>query len=154
MARSRGADICCRARRRLEACDTSDGRDETAETETLGGPDGAEGLDWYRLLAGVWDGPDIVGGAFWNCVDDDPFSGSHVVHPPNLSDESNLELDAGWGAGDYLWDETAALQPGTYQVDLWANPGELRPYGSYIPASPISGAAESMSMLWLARVRR
>ena len=43
----------------------------------------------------------------------------------------------GWGAEDYLWNLTAQLEPGIYQVTFWANPGELNPYGSHIPASPI-----------------
>ena len=41
------------------------------------------------------------------------------------------------GEGDYLWDETAQLESGCYLLEFWANPGELAPYGSHIPASPI-----------------
>ena len=74
------------------------------------------GVYGYRLLAGVWDDSpgarDLVGGAFWTMVDSDPFSTEDVVHPPYLGDDEPDDGD-GWGAGDYLWDETARLEPGT-----------------------------------------
>jgi hypothetical protein len=92
---------------------------------------GAEG---YRLLAGVWSETDFVGGAFWTHIDNDPFSGADVVHPPNDADNGDYET---WGEGDYLWDQTARLEPGTYRIEFWANPGELAPYGSHIPAGTI-----------------
>jgi len=97
--------------------------------------------DWsdaegYELLAAVWDGSDIVGGAFGTRIDTDPFSGSDVVHPPDWSSDDSAEPDdepRRWFADDYQWNETARLQPGTYRIDLWANPDELKPYGSMIP---------------------
>ncbi len=97
---------------------------------------GAEG---YRLLAGVWsESGHLVGGAFWTRIDSDPFSGEDVVHPPfwgeDGSDEAN---DEGWGAGDYLWEETARLVPGSYRIDFWANPGELASYGSHVATGAI-----------------
>jgi hypothetical protein len=85
-------------------------------------------------LAGVWSETDLVGGAFWTLIDNDPFSGADVVHPPSHADNGNYET---WGEGDYLWDQTARLEPGTYRVEFWANPGELAPYGSHIPAGAI-----------------
>lgn len=119
------------------AC-TSDGRDEAAVTGTVTiAIEGAEGLVGYRVLAGVWEGPDIVGGAFWIIADSDPFTATDVVHPPNWDDDPSGDTEDGWGASDYLWDETAALAPGTYQIEFWANPGELQPFGSMIPADPI-----------------
>jgi hypothetical protein len=98
---------------------------------------GAEG---YELLAGVWDGSDIVGGAFGTRIDTDPFSASDVVHPTEWSSDDSAEPDdetRRWFVDDYQWDETARLQPGTHRIDLWANPDELKPYGNMIPRSPI-----------------
>jgi hypothetical protein len=92
------------------------------------------GVEGYRLLAGVWSETDLVGGAFWTHIDNDPFSDADVVHPPNLADDNDYET---WGEGDYLWDQTARLEPGTYRIEFWANPGELAPYGSHIPAGAI-----------------
>jgi len=101
-------------------------------------------VEGYRLLAGVWTedydpedpqtGP-LVGGAFWTIIDSDPFSGEDVVHPPAIPNTGS-EVRS-WGAEDYLWAETAELEPGSYRIDFWANPGELAPYGSHIPAEPI-----------------
>ena len=103
--------------------------------------DGVPDMEGYQLLAGVWSeaaDPPLVGGAFWTIIDSDPFSDSDRVHPPIYPnpDVDNSETE-GWGADDYFWDLTAQLKPGRYQIDLWANPGELSPYGSHIPASPI-----------------
>ena len=103
--------------------------------------DGVSGMEGYRLLAGVLsetaDSP-LVGGAFWTIIDSDLFSDSDPVHPPiDTSQDSDVSGDEDWGADDYFWDLTAQLEPGRYQIDLWANPGELSPYGSHIPASPI-----------------
>jgi len=105
------------------------------------------GVEGYRLLAVVWSKDDddrgtfweLAGGAFWTMIDSDPFSGEDVVHPPLWGDdrrdvESWVES---WGAGDYAWERTASLEPGTYRIDFSANPGELKPYGSYVPAEPI-----------------
>ncbi len=91
---------------------------------------GAEG---YRLLAIAHRETGLVGGAFWTIIDSDPFSGSDVVHPPSDGDgESDTEA---WGDDAYLWNETAKLEPGEYQILFAANPGELAPYGSHIPAA-------------------
>lgn len=97
------------------------------------------GVSGYRLLAGVRTGGDageIVGGAFWTIIDSDPFSGEDVVHPAYHGDVEPEGAET-WAEGDYLWDETALLEPGTYVIDFWANPGELAPYGSHLPAEPI-----------------
>jgi hypothetical protein len=92
-----------------------------------------EGVEGYRLLAG-FNG----GGAFWTIIDSDPWSGEDVVHPPYWGEgEYDGGRDDGWGAGDYMWDQTAQLEPGSYSIQFWANPGELAPYGSHIPAEPI-----------------
>lgn len=103
------------------------------------------GMEGYRLLAGVWsldaDRP-LVGGAFWTIIDSDPFTDTDRVHPPvdpDIDTEIDWELLAveGWAADDYLWNITAQLEPGAYEVTLWANPGELAPYGSHIPGGTI-----------------
>lgn len=98
---------------------------------------GWSGVQGYRLLAVVWsaDYTDLVGGAFWTFIDSDPFSGEDVVHPPAIPNPRSGVRS--WGSEDYLWAETAELEPGTYRIDFWANPGELAPYGSHIPAEPI-----------------
>jgi hypothetical protein len=94
-------------------------------------------VEGYRLLAAVSCDADLVGGAFWTLVDSDPFSSEDLIHPPfDGGDPPGVEYES-WGEDDYLWDETAQLEPGTCEVTFWANPGELAPYGSYIPAEPI-----------------
>lgn len=101
------------------------------------GVENLSGVEGYRLLAGVWSGFELVGGAFWILIDSDPFSGEDVVHPPfEGEDPPGVEYES-WGEGDYLWSETAQLEPGTCEVTFWANPGELDPYGRHIPAGPI-----------------
>jgi hypothetical protein len=95
-----------------------------------------EGMDGYRVLAVVWGDEDLEGGAFWRRVDADPWSGEDVVHPPAF--RSDLTGDLGgtaWGDDDYWWDETAELEPGTYRIEITANPGEIIPFGSHIPAA-------------------
>jgi hypothetical protein len=94
----------------------------------------------YRLLAGVFaatgDSP-LVGGALWTHVDGDPFSDRDRVHPPAVPNPRTEFSDiVGWGGEDYFWNETAQLAPGRYRVVLWANPGELAPFGSHIPSNP------------------
>jgi sugar lactone lactonase YvrE len=100
--------------------------------------DGWEGVEGYRLLAGVWDESfNLVGGAFWTIIDSDPYSATDITHPPFSGDDPpGVEYET-WGEGDYLWDQTALLEPGNYQIDFWANPGELAPYGHALPSSPI-----------------
>jgi hypothetical protein len=98
-------------------------------------------MEGYRLLAGVWsetgDTP-LVGGAFWTIIDTDPFSDTDRVHPPIIPNPDREARDVeGWAANDYFWNETAQLEPGSYRIDIWANPGDLAPYGSHIPSSPI-----------------
>lgn len=97
------------------------------------------GLDDHRVLAVVWHPVHhLVGGAFWVRVDSDPYSASDVMHPISWSDEpSHLDEVDGWGADDYLWDETATLRPATYRLEVFAHPGELTPYGRLVPADPI-----------------
>jgi hypothetical protein len=119
---------------------TTDPATATAGTINLS-VENLSGMEGYRLLAGVWSqthDPPVVGGAFWTVIESDPFTDSDRVHPaadPNPRTEvSEVE---GWAAEDYLWDLTAQLEPGTYQVYYWANPGELDPYGSHVPAGPI-----------------
>jgi hypothetical protein len=102
------------------------------------------GVEGYRLLAVVWTedfdpddsstGP-LVGGAFWTMIDRDSFSGEDVVHP--LAWPNPRSGVRSWGAEDYLWTETAQFEPGTYRIEFYANPGELKPYGSHLPAEPI-----------------
>jgi hypothetical protein len=111
----------------------------TATTGTINlSVENLSGMEGYRLLAGVWSethDPSLVGGSFWTIIDRDPFTDTDLVHPaafPNPRTEVT-EVE-GWGAEDYLWDLTAQLEPGTYRVSYWANPGELKPYGSHIPA--------------------
>lgn len=111
---------------------------DTAVTGTIRlSADGLLGMEGYRLLAGVWSetaDPPLVGGAFWTLIDSDPFTDSDLVHPPAYPNpRSEVSEVEGWGAEDYLWNQTAQLEPGTYQVTFWANPGELAPYGSHIP---------------------
>ncbi len=103
--------------------------------------EGISGLQGHRLLAGVWsetaDDP-LVGGAFWTIIDSDPFTDTDFVHPPIVPNPRSEDWEIeGWGADDYFWGQTAQLAPGRYQINVWANPGELAPYGSHIPASPI-----------------
>lgn len=101
--------------------------------------EGWEGLAGYRLLAVVErltgsTGFDLKGGAFWTLIDSDPFSAEDVVHPTIPFDpdrEGQPFVD------EYSWDETARLEPGTYRIHLWANPGELYPYGKYYPRAPV-----------------
>jgi len=113
----------------------------TAATGTITvAVEGLADMVGYRLLAGVFaetgDAP-LVGGAFWTHVDGDPFSDRDRVHPPAVPNPRTESSDVvGWGGEDYFWNETAQLAPGRYQVVLWANPGELAPYGSHIPADP------------------
>ncbi len=101
--------------------------------------DEVSGLDDHRVLALVWQPVHhLAGGAFWLRVDSDPFSARDVMHPVSWSDEpSPVDEEDGWGADDYLWDETATLRPGTYRVEVYAHPGELIPFGRLIPADPI-----------------
>jgi hypothetical protein len=108
------------------------------------------GVEGYQLLAGVWaqesdpDAIPLVGGAFWTLINSDPFSAEDVVHPPvDPYGENPREGDYyTWGAYDYLWEERAWLDPGSYRITFWANPDVLRPYGSHIPASPIERTCE------------
>jgi len=98
------------------------------------------GVEGYQLLAGVRNGSDIVGGAFGTRIESDPFSGGDVVHPPEWSPPDSAEPHDDvrfWFADDYRWNQTARLQPGTYRIDFWANPYELKPYGNMIPSLPI-----------------
>jgi len=114
----------------------------TAATGTINlSVEGLSGMEGYRLLAGVWsesqDAP-LVGASFWTIIDGDPFTDNDSVHPPaDPNPRTEVSEVEGWGAEDYLWNLTAQLEPGMYQVTFWANPGELNPYGSHIPASPI-----------------
>ena len=96
------------------------------------------GVEGYRFLAVVWsESGEGGGGAFWTLIDSDPFSGEDVVHPMFWGEDVE-EVDVeDWGAGDYLWEETARLEPGTYRIDFFANPGNLAPYGSHIPAGSV-----------------
>jgi len=103
--------------------------------------DALSGMEGYRILAGVWSETSelpLVGGSFWTIVDTAPFSDNDRVHPPIFPNpDTQLDDHGGWAADDYFWDSVAQLAPGRYRIDIWANPGELRPFGSHIPASPI-----------------
>ena len=115
---------------------------ETAVTGTVTIElDALSGMEGDRILAVVWSevsDPSLVGGAFWTIVNTDPFSDKDRVHPPIFP---NPDTEAGevegWAADDYFWSEAAQLAPGRYQIDIFANPDELKPFGSHIPASPI-----------------
>ena len=99
--------------------------------------DGWEGVEGYRLLAGVGCDSGQGGGAFWTIIDSGAYSGEDVVHPMfSGEDQPDVEYES-WGEGDYLWDETAQFEPGTCEITFWANPGELAPYGSHVPAGAI-----------------
>ena len=102
--------------------------------------EGWEGVEGYRVLAiaGGGDG-DLVymlpGAAFWLDVGSDPFTATDVLHPPAWP-SPGLDADD-WAADDYLWDLTARINPGRYQLTFSANPGTIDTYGSHIPAGPI-----------------
>lgn len=124
----------------IRVTDISDGICDPGSAGADAGPimisiDDWSGVEGYRLLAGVFSevSGELVGGAFWTMVDSDPFSITDVVHPPFWGEDEAEDYES-WGAGDYLWEETALLEPGTYRITFWANPGELKPYGSHIPA--------------------
>lgn len=115
---------------------------ETAVTGTVTIElDALADMEGYRILAVVWSeisDPNLVGGAFWTIVDTDPFSDNDRVHPPIIPNpDTGIGDVEGWAADDYFWNEVAQLAPGRYQIDIFANPGELRPYGSHIPSDPI-----------------
>ena len=128
----------------LAACGDDDGPRITTEAITPASPETAdigtltvaiedwEGVEGYRLFATVWSGryDELVGGVFWTHVDSDPFTAEDVVHPVADGNEAGFE-------DDYAWDETATLEPGMYSIDLYANPVELAPFGSHLPAEPI-----------------
>jgi hypothetical protein len=123
----------------LAGCNEGDAGGDVTGTGTITiSVENWSGVEGYRLLAVAGGyGNDLGGGAFWTLIDSDPFSAEDVVHPPFLG-EDVVEVDVeDWGTGDYLWEETARLEPGTYRIDFWANPGNVAPYGSHIPASPI-----------------
>ena len=100
----------------------------------------------YRVLAVVWDGVPgqsrVVGGAFWWMNDEG--NGGNVVHPPNegggdtageIEDDSVAEPDEAdeprrapdWITQAFLPTKTAHIEPGTYTIEVWANPSELTP---------------------------
>lgn len=88
------------------------------------------GVDGHRLFAVVDDGYSVVGGAFWIRVDGDPFTGRDLVHPYKRNISGGI-------AEEYLWGETARLEPGPYQVTLYLDPVGLFPFGHALPRSPI-----------------
>ena len=93
----------------------------------------------YRVLAVVWDGaPDdgnLVGGAFWWTADEG--KGRDGVHPPNEgdadavgevpSDDEEPRRAPDWVNRAFLPTETVRIEPGTYSIEVWANPIELTP---------------------------
>lgn len=100
----------------------------------------------YRVLAVVWDGaPEeliLVGGAFWWMGDEG--HGGDGLHPPNegdsetageVEDDSVAEGDVvaepvrapDWVDQAFLPTETVRIEPGTYAIEVWANPTELTP---------------------------
>ena len=120
---------------------------ETAVTGTVTIElDALSGMEGYRILAVVWSetsDPNLDGGAFWTIVDTDPFSDNDRVHPPIFPNHDTEAGDVeGWAADDYFWDSVAQLEPGRYRIDVFANPGELKPFGSHIPASPVERSCE------------
>lgn len=104
-----------------------------------------------RVLAVVWSAHDelnLVGGAFWRLNDEG--NGGDGVHPPDagdgagdLEDDSIADQDrdeeprpvADWVDRAFVPAETVRLEPGTYTVEVWANPNGLPPSDDpYIPA--------------------
>lgn len=124
-------------------CADGDGEPATTEGSIELAVEGWSGVEGYRLLALTWDAKgELMGGSFWAMVGDDPFTVSDTVHPPYEGDEEAPEGE-GWGAGDYVWDERVRFEPGTYRVEFYAHPGEIPPYGSHIPASPVERRCET-----------
>lgn len=122
---------------------------QTTGTISVGRAEGQQDLPElidYRVLAVVWDGPpdelNMVGGAFWRA--DDHGHGGDGVHPPNEGDrDTAVEIEddsvAGgdepdeprrapdWVDRAFLPKEIVRIEPGTYTIEVWANPGELTP---------------------------
>lgn len=110
----------------------------------------------YRILAVVWDGlPDegnLVGGAFWWMNDEG--NGGDGVHPANQgddntareipSDEDEPRRVPDWVARAFLPTETVRIEPGTYTIEVWANPSELTPSAN--PRIPAESAERSCSI--------
>lgn len=104
-------------------------------------------LNEYQVLAVVWDGyPDeanLIGGASWSI--DEGGNGAGVVHPLDEGDvaaagddEEDLQPDdpdfsdeppqpGEWVSQAFLSARAAQLEPGTYTIEVWANPIELTP---------------------------
>lgn len=131
---------------------------QTTGIVSVGHEDG-EGLPElidYRVLAVVWDGaPDnlnLVGGAFWWM--DDEGNGGDGVHPPNEGggdtarklppDDAEPRRAADWVTGAFLPVETVRIEPGTYTVEVWANPNELTPSAN--PAIPAEANERNCTM--------
>ena len=110
----------------------------------------------YRVLAVVWTGApddrDLVGGAFWWM--DDEGTGGDGVHPPSDGDtagdvEDDLELDdpdvpeeprraPDWVARAFEPAEAMRFAPGTYTIEVWADPSGLFPSANpRVPAETV-----------------
>lgn len=105
----------------------------------------------YRVLAVVWDGtpdnPNLVGAGFWWVGDDG--NGGDGIHPPRDGAIEEIEDDGGndgdvdaeprrpadWVDDAYLLPDTVRIEPGTYTIEVWANPNGLSPSANpYVPA--------------------
>jgi hypothetical protein len=118
-------------------------RDRLQTTGTIsigGGPeDQLSLLDGYRVLAVVRDGaPDeaeVRGGAFW-WIGEGP-SDLEGVHPPNHdgagiagevpADAEEPRHTPDWVDQAYLPTDVVRFEPGTYTIEVWADPTELSP---------------------------
>jgi hypothetical protein len=100
-----------------------------------------EGMVGYEVLTvvidtdGSRDDSPIVGAAGYGIIGTDPFSLTEVAHPPILGADAEGTTWPDWATDDYVWDETAIFGPGEYRVEIVANPGQLTPYGSHVPAT-------------------
>jgi hypothetical protein len=120
---------------------------QTTGTISIGRPQGQRpGFVGYRVLAVAWDNAstdrNLVGGAFWWMGDEG--HGGDGLHPPSgdstdttgeLEDEPATEGDVvaeplpspDWVDQAFLTTTNPRIEPGTYTIEVWANPGKLIP---------------------------
>lgn len=129
---------------------------QTTATISVGHDQQRPELIDYRVLAVVWDGrpeePILVGGAFW-WLDDEGIGGDGV-HPPNEGggeiagqvppDGEEPRPEPDWVDEAFAPTELLRIEPGTYRLEVWANPSELAP--SVDPSLPGEGAERNCTM--------
>lgn len=120
--------------------DASRKRLQTTGTISVGNPDFREAMPEridYRVLAVLWDeAPEparLVGGAYWWM--DDEGKGGDRIHPPNEGpsdasteipvDDEEPRRAPDWIDHAFTSTEFVRLEPGTYMIEIWANPAEL-----------------------------